>query len=269
MDEINLRMEGAICIGKTKAVFSTWLPGMVEIFNKDDVTALDGEQKDSFPDKGKLSNQIACDIFWLLKCYGMESHFLDRASGDSFYALECDKIPLEVVVRRVASGSYIKRNPGVEDGVDFDVPVVELFLKDDSCHDPYIDFHSDKMWYLYDSKKPIDTDFFGAEIDPYLNREEVEEVIRQANNIFIFLEWFWHRRGYKLYNFKIEFGRVKEGYKKGLIVWSDVLTPDEWILMKDNVHYDKQPFRDGAPASVLKTLYEQVSKELTEALSKI
>lgn len=260
----NFLMQRPICEGKTKAIFSTFRQGVVEIYNKDDVTALDGDKKDMFPEKGDLSNEITCNIFNLLAGYGIGSHFIKKVSNTSFFAVECERLPIEVVVRRVASGSYLKRNPNENEGVNFAHPVVEFFLKDDQRHDPYIDFRNDLMWYLYDPKKPIGPDSFLCEIASYFSREEIEEVVRQANNIFVILEWYFGAKEYKLFNFKIEFGRVKEGRYKGSIIWNDVLTPDEWILKKDGIHYDKQPFRDGAPASYLKEPYKIIARETAD-----
>jgi len=247
----NFFIQHPICEGKTKAIFFTSYPeGAVLICSKDDVTALDGGKRDSFPEKGELSNEIACMVFRLLFYYGIKSHFIRKASASSFIAKKCEMVPIEVVVRRVASGSYLKRHLSVEKGLIFEEPIVEFFHKDDALHDPYINIDGGGKWYRHDPKKPI---------DPLLTKEEADGVILQANNAFVLMEWVFKKRGYDLLNFKLEFGRDCEGN----IILADVLTPDEWILVKDGVHYDKQPFRDGAPASALRAPYKKVAEELT------
>ena len=254
-------MQKAICEGKTKAVFTTFFPGIVDIYIKNDVTAKDGGVKDMFEEKGIISNEITSNIFLFLHRNGIKSHFIDRVSKESFYAQKCDMIPIEVVVRRVASGSYLKRNPEAEKDTDFKEPVVEFFLKDDSRHDPYININEGGKWCLHNAKSLLSVDSCIGGIKSLLTKDETSEVIRQANNIFLLLEWFWKKRGFKLFNFKLEFGRISRCKEK--IILADVITPDEWILVKDGIHYDKEPFRNGEPASALKEPYQVIANELS------
>jgi len=251
--------------GKTKVIYPTLSPGIVEICNKDDVTIRTGDTRDMFLEKGKICNEITCLLFNLLARYDIKSHFIKKASKESFYAWECDMIPVEVVVRRVASGSYLKRNLGVMEGVDFENPVVEFFYKD-GLSGPFIDFSDksmDPLWSFYDQKKPISENNCFWKMSPLLTKDETKEVQRRAVNIFLFLEWFWKQKQFKFFNFKLEFGRIKSGLNKGSLVWADVLTPDEWVLVKDGFHYDRESFRSGAPASVLRESYKIVAQELS------
>lgn len=125
--------------GKTKIIWSDpTFPARVIIQSKNDITAGDGAKHDLMTDKAKLANETTCNVFEFLQRHGIKTHFLGRSSQkpNSFIADELRMIPIECVARRVATGSYIQRNPQVAEGTRFDQVVIEFFYKDNDLHDP-------------------------------------------------------------------------------------------------------------------------------------
>ena len=105
--------------GKTKKVFRLVRPenksniSEVYVLNKDRITAGDGVKAHELKDKGRLSTQTNCAVFNYLNAVGVKTHFVgqDADNVNGFVAQECDMIPIEWVSRRVATGSYLRRNP--------------------------------------------------------------------------------------------------------------------------------------------------------------
>src|SRR5438128_8937851 len=103
--------------GKTKKVYAVkGGSGLVTVVAKDDITAGDGAKHDIIPDKGRLATATTCNVFRLLKTCGLPVAFDEQDSAISFSAPKCDMLPYEVVVRREAHGSYLKRNPHLAKG---------------------------------------------------------------------------------------------------------------------------------------------------------
>ena len=125
------RQPGAlIAEGKTKRIHQ--LPGsadLVALVAKDDITAGDGAKHDIIPDKGKLANRTTCNVFRLLKSAGLPVAFEEQDSATSFIAPGCTMLPYEVVTRREAHGSYLKRHPHIAKGQLFPQLIVEFYLK--------------------------------------------------------------------------------------------------------------------------------------------
>lgn len=129
--------------GKTKVVFtiensSNDADHLVLLRSKDAITAFDGQRAHKMSLKGKFSTATTCGVFDLLQCCGVPTHYRYRYDETSFVADLCDMIPLEVVVRRVATGSFLKRHQGVEEGYRFTPLKLEFFFKDDAQHDPLV-----------------------------------------------------------------------------------------------------------------------------------
>ena len=250
----------AIAEGKTKEIFPACRidPDIVEICSKSVITAGDGAKKDEIEGKDKLANNTTCNIFELLNRHGIETHFIQRASETSFFALKCEMIPVEVVIRRIDTGSYLKRHPEVVDGAVSDELQVEFFFKDDELGDPIIEI-DDGGWHLYRAHQPKkELSSYIRKIEPYLFPEEAEYIKNQARTIFLILEQALRELGITLWDLKIEFGR-----HKGKIILADVIDNDSWrIRDKDGRQLDKQVYRDGGSIEEVKDIYEIVS-ELT------
>src|SRR5215472_18619417 len=120
----------AVAEGKTKTIHR--IAGndeLVALVAKDDITAGDGAKHDIISDKGGLANRTTCNVFRLLKACGLPIAFEKQDSANSFIAQKCLMLPYEVVVRREAHGSYLKRNPHLSKGQLFPHLIGELFLE--------------------------------------------------------------------------------------------------------------------------------------------
>src|SRR5262245_24368311 len=122
---------GALVIeGKTKKIHKLKdTPGLVALVAKDDITAGDGAKHDVIQDKGRLATATTCNVVRLLNACGLPVAFEEQDSPTSFIGAECRMLPYEVVVRREAHGSYLKRNPHIFRGQLFPKLIVELYLK--------------------------------------------------------------------------------------------------------------------------------------------
>ncbi|PIR83496.1 hypothetical protein COU19_00130 [Candidatus Kaiserbacteria bacterium CG10_big_fil_rev_8_21_14_0_10_56_12] len=116
--------------GKTKVLYPiAGRDGFAHVTSKDDITAGDGKKHDKIEGKGALSNQTTCNVFLLLKACGIPVAFEERAGPTTFVAPLCTMLPYEVVVRRAAYGSHLKRNPHLTKGHVFPHLLVEFYLK--------------------------------------------------------------------------------------------------------------------------------------------
>lgn len=113
--------------GKTKIIWQ--IPGTIEVLveSKDDITAGDRERHDVMQDKALFSTQTTVNCFDLLTRADIPNHFVRRETDITFRAQRVDMIPIELVARSRAFGSYLKRNPEVPEKVEFDELVFELF----------------------------------------------------------------------------------------------------------------------------------------------
>jgi len=269
--------------GKTKRIFETANnPHHVYVVSKSDITAGDGAKHDVIEGKAELANNTACNVFRLLKANNIPSAFIaqiDPSLDSAFLAESCAMLPYEVVVRREAHGSYLKRKPDIEKGFVFPDLLVEFFLKTSGkkwlergystahelvCDDPLMDFNDDGSIGLYDPSKP-----FGVWAIPFLllhqsqvfffNREKefFAEMSQIARKTFCVLEEAWKKQGGKLVDFKVEFGISAVS---GNLVLSDVIDNDSWRVIEDGVHLDKQVYRDGSSLSEVTEKYRRVAE---------
>lgn len=264
-------ISGIVSEGKTKKVLG--ISGDYEkviLESKDDITAGDGAKHDVIPQKGILANRTTCNVFSLLKKCNIPVAFDKQLNEKSFLAQRCKMIPLEVVVRREAHGSYLKRNPYFLKGMVFPKLIVEFFLKtsnrkwnnvDIPCDDPMIvikEYGSD----LFEASKPILnqepfltvslSDIFGDE-----NRmgELVSSMSYVARMSFLVLEKSWQLLGRRLVDYKVEFGLTKENS----LLLADVIDNDSWRVLEDGMYIDKQIYREGAALSEVAEKYKMVA----------
>jgi phosphoribosylaminoimidazole-succinocarboxamide synthase len=175
--------------GKTKIVHAhPDDPALAIILHKDSISAGDGARRNVIPGKGALSGRTAANVFTLLNRVGIATHFVGSPDPTVMVVRRCRMIPLEVVMRRVATGSYLKRRPEVAEGARFDPPLVEFFLKDDARHDPQLT--PEEI-----AKQGIAT------------AAEVELMTDQGRRVFAAIERAWAEQDVVLVDLKTEFGR--------------------------------------------------------------
>lgn len=207
--------------GKAKRIYATDQDDIVWIEYKNSATAFNGEKKAEIDGKGRLNNLITGLLFEKLAEKGIPSHFVKQLSENEQLVKHVEIIPLEVVVRNVAAGSIAKRL-GFEEGVRFNAPIVEFYFKDDDLGDPLL---TEDHIRLLDVASP----------------EEVQTLKEQALRVNEALIPLFDEMGVDLVDFKIEFGRQKDG----TILLADEISPDTCRLWEKgtNRKLDKDLFR--------------------------
>ena len=141
--------------GKAKKVFTTDDPDVLIVDYKDDATAFNGEKKGTIVGKGVINNRMTNHVFKLLEAKGVPTHFIEELSDRETAVKKVEIVPLEVIIRNVAAGSFSKRL-GVEEGTPFKEPTIEFSYKNDALGDPMInDFYALAMGLA--TKEEIET----------------------------------------------------------------------------------------------------------------
>jgi phosphoribosylaminoimidazole-succinocarboxamide synthase len=194
--------------GKTKHIYAhpddSTLAYMV---NKDQITAGDGGRRNELVGKAQWSTLTMAHIYRLLNSQGISTHFLEQVDDRTVLITRCAMLPIEQVMRRIATGSYLTRTPGAQEGERFDPVLVETFLKDDANHDPQI-------WDQDIMARGLATD------------DEIAWMAREGRRVFTVLERAWATVDITLVDLKIEFGRTVGG---NLLV-ADVIDNDSWRI---------------------------------------
>ena len=258
--------------GKTKKIHQiAGSADLVTLVSKDDITAGDGAKHDIIAGKSALANGTTCNVFRLLKACGIPVAFEEQDSATSFIAPKCQMLPYEVVTRREAHGSYLKRNPQYAKGQLFPKLIVEFYLKTKDktwkgkplvADDPLMGYaEGDKDIKLYNPAKPI----VGQE--PFLvlptaevfdHKDEYKffpEMQRVARRTFLALEKAWQLEGGRLVDLKVEFGFDT----KGRLLLADVIDNDSWRVLEDGAYLDKQVYRDGGALDTVVEKYRRVA----------
>src|SRR5438309_6884319 len=125
--------------GKTKLLYAySDDDNLAYMVSKDQITAGDGERRNELTGKSRWSTITTANVFRLLNEEGISTHFVKQINATNLLVKRCKMLPIEQVQRRIATGSYLKRHPGVSEGTRFEPVFVETFLKDDARHDPQI-----------------------------------------------------------------------------------------------------------------------------------
>src|SRR3989454_5919066 len=125
--------------GKTKLIYT--YPDddtLVYMVSKDQITAGDGTRRNELAGKARWSTITTANVFHLLNEESIATHFVRQINDATLLVRRCTMLPIEQVMRRIATGSYLKRHPEVSEGTRFDPVLVETFYKDDANHDPQI-----------------------------------------------------------------------------------------------------------------------------------
>ena len=234
--------------GKTKIIWQDpHHPHQVLIESKDDITAGDGIRRNLLPDKGAYANRTTCNCFDLLQRHGFSTHYVGPVDDRTFLARSVKMIPVELVVRRIATGSYLKRNPTIEEGTPFSSLVFERFAKDDALHDPLLTYdHQTGTLTFNDPTKPVGQGVIKQEqvVRPASYRQAIATQQLITQEVFLLLERAWAVQNVTLVDLKIECGLDRE---TGTLVVADVIDNDSWRIWpsgrKDKM-LDKQVYRD-------------------------
>ena len=207
--------------GKAKKVFATEDPQLLIVQYKDDATAFNGLKKGTIVGKGIINNQMSNRLMAMLESEGVPTHFVRELSQRETLVKKVSIVPLEVIVRNIAAGSFSKRY-GVEEGVVFDQPTIEFSYKNDELGDP-----------LLNTKHALAL--------KVATPEEIETIERYSLKINEVLKSCWLSCGVTLVDFKLEFGRLADG----TIVLADEISPDTCRLWDSKTHekLDKDRFR--------------------------
>ena len=128
--------------GKAKKVFATENPDYVIVSYKDDATAFNGLKKGTIAGKGVINNKMSNLLMQFLEKKGIHTHYVEEIDDRNTVVKKVQIVPLEVIIRNVAAGSFSKRY-GVAEGTAFSAPTIEFSYKNDDLGDPLInDYHA-------------------------------------------------------------------------------------------------------------------------------
>ena len=220
--------------GKVKSVFTTDNDDEVIIEFRDDMTAGDGERKEVMDKKGAYNAVISAKIFKVLEENGVETQFIDLPEENIMLAKKLDMIPIEVIVRNIATGSLVRKYP-IEDGTKLDPPIVQMDFKADEYHDPMLNDSIIKAVGI-------------------ATQEEIDLLTQKALQINDILTEFFADAGIILVDYKVEFGKDKDGK----ILLGDEISPDGCRLWDAETleMLDKELFRKGKDSEVMDAYVE-------------
>ena len=224
--------------GKVKTVFTTSEPDKVLIQYEDKVTAGNGRKVDFPEGKGKVCMEISSLLFQYLEKYGISTHYLNSIPERIMTCKKVDIIPIEVVVRNVATGSIVRQTT-IKEGTEFGWPLVEYYLKDDEKDDPLLT--EDRIRLMGDY--PL---------------RDMEQTAREVNGI---MGKIFREIGLTLVDFKLEFGYDS---KQNLLL-ADELSPDGMRLWGEGKSFDKDLFRKGEGDIV--EVYEDIFTKLKSIIN--
>lgn len=206
--------------GKAKKVFLTDDPDILIVSYKDSATAFNGEKKGSIKGKGEINNRMTNYLFRLLDKEGIPTHYVKELSGRETAVKRVEIVPLEVIIRNVAAGSFSKRL-GIAEGTVLKEPTIEFSYKNDALGDPLINSSFARALGL-------------------ASEEEIDTIKNYAFKINQILKRIFLAAGLKLIDFKIEFGRYHDK-----IILADEISPDTCRLwdVTTNEKLDKDRFR--------------------------
>ena len=223
--------------GKAKKVFATGDPNLVVVSYKDDATAFDGTKKGTIRGKGAVNNRMSNFLMGKLAAAGIPTHLVEELSDRETVVKKVEIVPLEVIVRNVAAGSFSNRM-GVEEGRELLCPILEFSYKNDDLGDPFIN------------------DDYALALG-LATQEEIDKIKSYTRTINQVMKDYFLSLGLKLIDFKIEFGRFH-----GEILLADEVSPDTCRLwdVKTNEKLDKDRFR--RDLGNVEEAYEEVFKRL-------
>ena len=228
--------------GKAKKVYTTEDPELYIVDYKDDATAFNGLKKGTILGKGAINNRVTNHLMKMLEGKGIPTHFVEQLSDRETVVKKVTIVPLEVIIRNIAAGSFSKHY-GVEEGVVFEQPTIEFSYKNDELGDPLLNTYHALALKL-------------------ATPEEIKTIEDYSFRINDALKAFWLTCGVTLVDFKLEFGRLSDG----TIVLADEISPDTSRLWDSKTHekLDKDRFRRDMGG--VEEAYAEIMKRLEEHL---
>ena len=219
-----MKIKKKIYEGKAKILYKGPESNTLIQYFKDDATAFNNKKKAQIPGKGVLNNFISELIMTRLNEINIPTHFLKRVNMREQLIRKLEIIPIEVVVRNIATGSLVKRL-GIKEGKILSRPIIEFYLKNDTLNDPII---SEEHIIVFDWATP----------------NELEEIISMSSRINDFLTGYFFSINIRLVDFKLEFGRLWKSDDVSIFL-ADEISPDNCRLwdLKTNEKLDKDRFR--------------------------
>ena len=210
--------------GKAKKLFEGPEPGTLIQHFKDDATAFNNKKRGTIEGKGVINNKITEFLMSRLNEMGIPTHFIRGLNMREQLVRAVDIIPLEIIVRNYAAGSFAERF-GAFEGEPLGSPLIEFCLKDDRLGDPFI---SEDHVYAFGLAEP----------------EEIEEIRHYALRVNDFVSGLFYGVGIRLIDLKLEFGRFFEGDMVQVML-ADEISPDTCRLwdITTNDKMDKDRFR--------------------------
>ena len=224
--------------GKAKKVYATNDPDLVIVDYKDDATAFNGEKKGTISGKGVINNKMTNYMFGMLEKEGVPTHLVKEISERETIVKKVSIVPLEVIIRNVAAGSFSKRM-GVEEGRQLLTPILEFSYKNDDLGDPFIN------------------DYYALALG-LATKEEIETITKYAFKVNEFMVNFFKKLNIDLIDFKIEFGKTSNG----TIILADEISPDTCRFWDSTTHekLDKDRFRRDMGG--VEEAYQEIMKRL-------
>ncbi len=224
--------------GKAKKVYATNDPELVIVDYKDDATAFNGEKKGTISGKGVVNNRMTNFMFKMLEKEGVPTHLVEEISDRETIVKKVSIVPLEVIVRNVAAGSFSKRM-GVEEGKALLCPILEFSYKNDDLGDPFIN------------------DYYALALG-LATKEELDTISKYAFKVNEFMLNFFKGLNIDLIDFKIEFGKTSDG----TIILADEISPDTCRFWDSTTHekLDKDRFRRDMGG--VEEAYQEIMKRL-------
>lgn len=215
MKELEMMYEG-----KAKKVFKTEDDDRLIVAYKDDATAFNGLKKGTIVGKGIVNNRMSNYLCKILEEKGIPTHYVEELDERRTVVKKVEIVPLEVIIRNKAAGSFSKRL-GVPEGTELKCSTLEFSYKNDDLGDPLINSYMALALGL-------------------ATKEEIDTISEMAFKINAILQEIFRNIGIELIDFKLEFGRYH-----GQIILADEISPDTcryWDIETHN-HLDKDRFR--------------------------
>lgn len=206
--------------GKAKKVFATEERDELIVSYKDSATAFNGEKKGTIEGKGEINNKMSNYLFCLLEKEGIPTHYIRELNSRETLVKKVEIVPLEVIIRNVAAGSFSKKL-GIAEGTALLQPTIEFSYKNDALGDPFINSYYALALGL-------------------ATQDEIDTIIKYAFAVNEVLKAKFLEVGLKLIDFKLEFGRFHKQ-----IILADEISPDTCRLwdVQTNEKLDKDRFR--------------------------